>query len=72
MECIKILGLGKQGIVFLTLNNKVIKIQSSKDKKISIGDYFGINIGQFFIQNISANVKFIMPRKMEHMLKTKE
>jgi len=45
MECIKILGLGKQGIVFLTLNNKVIKIQSSKDKKISIGDYFGINIG---------------------------
>ena len=31
MKCIKILGKGLQGIAYLTLNNKVIKIQSSKD-----------------------------------------
>tara|TARA_Y100000031_G_scaffold35517_1_gene39641 strand:+ start:303 stop:1190 length:888 start_codon:yes stop_codon:yes gene_type:complete len=70
MECIKILGQGKQGIVFLTLNNKVIKIQSSKDKKISIGDYFGINIAPklqpYFM--IIYNIKFIEKKSLDKII----
>lgn len=61
MICIKILGQGKQGIAFLTDNNRVIKIQSAKYKEINCGDYFGINIASklkpYFTQIYS--VKFV-------------
>jgi len=70
MICIKILGKGSQGIAFLTNNNRVIKIQPVKNKRMSTGDYFGINVAPYLQPyfTIIYDVKFVNKNNLDKII----